>query len=316
MSKKNKKFRYNDNGFYANVIVQDETFFDYLERIKEIAISMFEWINLPSSMDSFYLEMCLYYYGKAALLYDENYGFINTKCSTSSYLNIYGKPTKVNCYSYSYQDQKDVYYGFKNENEINKCIVVYNSINRQPTITSIQLFAYRLYQAQSTIDVNLNAQKTPVLVLTDEKQILSLKTAYQQFEGNMPVIFGRKDTSLLENFKVLKTDAPFIVEKVQDYKKEIFNELLTYLGIKNLQTNKKERLVTSEADSNDELTNYYLQNKLSVRKEACKQFNEYFNLSDDKKIDVKVRSDLHNVIKQLESVVNDYNLDESGDILE
>lgn len=316
MSKKNKSFRYKDNGFYTNVYVQDETFFDYLERIKEIAISMFEWVNLPSSMDSFYLEMCLYYQGKAALLYDEKYGFINTKCATSSYLNIYGKPTKVNCYSFSYQEEKEVYYGFKEENEMSKCILVYNSINRQPTISSILLFAYRLYQAQATIDVNLNAQKTPVVVLTDEKQILSLKTAYQQFEGNMPVIFGRKDTSLLENFKVLKTDAPFITEKVQEYKKEIFNELLTYLGIKNLQTNKKERLVTSEADSNDELTNYYLQNKLAVRKEACKQFNEYFNLTDSKKIDVKIRSDLHNVIKELESVVNDYNLDESGEQFE
>ena len=84
---------------------------------------------------------------------------------------------------------------------------------------------------------------------------------------------------------------------------------------------KKERLVTDEANSNNELINLNLQSYLAPRKKACEQFNTLFNLSDDKKIDVRVRSDLHNIIKQVESIVNDFeditqneNINEEGDI--
>ena len=69
---------------------------------------------------------------------------------------------------------------------------------------------------------------------------------------------------------------------------------------------KKERLVTGEVDSNNELINLNLQARLAPRKEACRQFNELFNLTGDKAIDVRVRSDLFNIIKQAESVVSDY----------
>lgn len=75
---------------------------------------------------------------------------------------------------------------------------------------------------------------------------------------------------------------------------------------------KKERLITDEANSNNELINLNLQSYLAPRLEACRQFNEKFGLvGTDKEISVRVRSDLHNIIKNAQSVVNDYkkNLD-------
>lgn len=70
---------------------------------------------------------------------------------------------------------------------------------------------------------------------------------------------------------------------------------------------KAERLITDEANSNNELINLNLQASLAPRKEACKQFNELFGLAGtDKEIDVRVRSDLHNIIKNAQSIVSDY----------
>lgn len=70
---------------------------------------------------------------------------------------------------------------------------------------------------------------------------------------------------------------------------------------------KAERLITDEANSNNELINLNLQASLAPRKEACKQFNELFGLSGtDKEIDVRVRSDLHNIIKNAQSIVSDF----------
>ena len=171
----------------------------------------------------------------------------------------------------------------------------------------MNLFAMRLYECERTSDTNLKAQKTPVMLVVDEKQRLLMENLYNQYNGNMPFIFGDKlqlDKGLIQ---AIKTDAPFLLDKLQDYKKEIWNEALTFLGINNIMIDKKERLITDEANSNNELINLNLQSFLAPRKLACEQFNEKFGLTEtDKAIDVRVRSDLHNVIKNVESTVSDY----------
>lgn len=171
----------------------------------------------------------------------------------------------------------------------------------------MNLFALRLYECERTSDTNLKAQKTPVMLVVDEKQRLLMENLYNQYNGNMPFIFGDKlqlDKGLIQ---AIKTDAPFLLDKLQDYKKEIWNEALTFLGINNIMIDKKERLITDEANSNNELINLNLQSFLAPRKLACEQFNEKFGLTGtDKAIDVRVRSDLHNVIKNVESTVSDY----------
>ena len=74
---------------------------------------------------------------------------------------------------------------------------------------------------------------------------------------------------------------------------------------------KKERLVTDEANSNNELINLNLQSFLAPRLEACRQFNEKFGLTGtDKEISVRVRSDLYNIIKKEMSVTKDFQTNE------
>ena len=69
--------------FIDSAILNDKTFIDYLERFKQVVLSMFEWVNLPSSMNEQFLERTLYFDGMATLLNTEEYGLINTKCSSS-----------------------------------------------------------------------------------------------------------------------------------------------------------------------------------------------------------------------------------------
>ena len=296
--------------------LNNATFNDYLNRFKRIALSMFEWVNLPSSMDARYLEKCLFYNGQAALLKDKTYGFINTKAAANGYVNIYGLPTKINCFSYSYQSIRTLYTGL-NENltpaqmeyqKNNECILVMNNEDRLPTAGSLELFAWRLYNADRTCDVNITAQKTPVLIVTDEKQRLTMMQMYNQYNGNQPFIFGDKNL-LTDGMKLeaIRTESPYIVDKITDYKKEIWNEALTFLGINNIARDKKERLTENESSENNELVNLNLQAMLIPRIRACKQFNEKFGFTGtDKEISVRVRSDLYNIIKQEESVISDY----------
>ena len=302
-----------NNKFIDSAIVNDNTYYDYLNRFKRIALSMFEWVNLPKSMDSRYLELCLYYNGQAALLKDKKYGFINTKAAANGYVNIYGLPTKINCFSYSYQSIRTLYNGLNPEEDFEKqkdndeAILVMNNWDRLPTAGSMELFAWRLYNAQRTCDVNLNAQRTPLIIAVDEKQRLMMENLYNQYNGNQPFIFGDKNQLDDSKLKAINTQAPYIIDKISDYKKEIWNEALTYLGIQNIARDKKERLTENESNENNELVNLNLFAMLEPRREACRKFNEKFGLTGtDKEISVRVRSDLYNIIKQEESLISDY----------
>ena len=223
-------------------------------------------------------------------------------------INIYGLPTALNCYSFGYQNKRLLYTGFdENIPDTEECILVMNDWERIPTSTTLELFAYRLYEAQRTCDTNIKAQKTPVMITVNEKQRLLMENLYNQYDGNQPFIFGDKDQLAGDELKCINTYAPYVVDKVTDYKKEIWNEALTFLGINNIMLEKKERLVSDEANSNNELINLNLQSRLAPRQEAARQFNEKFKLTGtDKEISVKVRSDLYNIIKKEMSITKDY----------
>lgn len=307
-----KKARPPKSEFQDALILNNETYRDYLERLKKIALSMFEWVNLPDTMNARYLEMSLYYRGQCALLHDPDYGFINTQACDSGYINIYGLPTLVNCYSYSYNKMRSTYVTGSDENpdENAECILVLNNFQRVPTASTLELFAYRLAELQRTFDTNVKAQRTPILIRTDQKQVFTLKKMYEEYDGNTPVIFGDKSIITDDSLKAIKTDAPLIIRELNDSKREIWNEALSFLGVSNL-SEKRERLISSEADSNNELVNLNLQSYLIPRQQACKEFNKKYGLEGtDKEISVRVRSDLYNIIKQFDSITSDYGIAE------
>lgn len=304
MSRKIRKVPPKD-AFRDAIMMNNRTFNDYLDRMRKICLSMFEWVNLPESMNARFLEQCLYYQGQGALLYDKDYGYLNTMASDGGYINIYGLPTEIMCYSYRFNQRRSLYTTDIGEEKDKECILVLNNYDRVPTSYTISLFAYRLAEAQRTADVNIKAQRTPILITTDQKQYFTLKKMYEEYDGNTPAIFADKNVITPDALKALKTDAPMIIQDIMDYKREIWNEFLTFMGISNL-SEKRERMISNEIDSNNELVNLNLQALLIPRKEACKQFNEKYGLMGNKAIDVKVRSDLYNIVKQFESVTDDY----------
>ena len=227
------------DAFRDAILMNNRTYIDYLERMKKICLSMFEWQNLPPSMSSRFLEMCLYYQGQAALLYDGDYGFINTMASDGGYINIYGLPTEIMCYSYRFNQRRSLYMTDTGEEKDKECILVLNNFERVPTAATVTLFAYRLAEAQRTADVNIKAQRTPLLITTDQKQYFTLKKMYEEYDGNTPAIFADKNTLNPDALKSMKTDAPFIVNDITEYKREIWNEFLSFIGVSNLDEKKE-----------------------------------------------------------------------------
>ena len=253
------------------MLINNRTMIDYLDRFRMLATSLFTWENLDKYAGtgaSRFLEQSLYENGRACFVKDDKLGYLALKVNPSDKLNVYMLPTRVMAWSIGYNKDYD----------FDDVVYIMNNELMKPTMAIVELFANRLYETERTIDTNLIAQKTPVLIEGDTKTILTLKNVYMQYSGNTPFIFGNKQFDISNKLNVLKTDAPFIIDKLDIHKHQIFNEALTVLGINNANMDKKERLITGEVESNDQLINYYLNCFYKTRKKACDEINEKYGL--------------------------------------
>ena len=201
------------------------TYIQYLRRLTELSISMFEWKNLPSTVDSRYIELHLFETGCMVYFNDEVMGNLCLDCIANGRLDVYGNPVLRRAYS-----------GYNNYQKLLKesdSVIIWNNYLHTNSILDIKMFARRLYNLDRIIDVNANAQKTPILVQGTEKQRLTLINLYKEFDGNSPFIFGDKNLDL-NSLRCLQTDAPYVCDKLYQLKTQIWNEALTYLGISNI----------------------------------------------------------------------------------
>ena len=259
-----------NQSFHNALMANGATYVQYYNRLMELSMSMFEWKNLPDTVDERYLELGLFSSGCMVFFKDDVIGELALNMTYQGGFDIYGEPTKRRAYS--------KYNQFQTTLDKNNSVIIWNNMLRTNSALDVQMFAYRLYNLDRIVDINANAQKTPVLITCDEKQKLTMKNLYMQYDGNYPVIFG--DSNLdIKSLSVLKTDAPFVSDKIYDLKVKIWNEALTYLGISNINTTKKERMITDEVIRNQGGTIASRYSRLESRRRAIKKINKMFGLN-------------------------------------
>ena len=304
---KQPKNRNNQDVISADIL-NNFTFIDFFDRLKRVATSIFKWKNLPQTMNERWLELCLFYKGMAGILKHDDYGIINTEASWSGNIDIYGLPTLVYCYSTSFFSEQRVrydgkvsieelskIYGIQNDN-LKEAILVMNNIDMQPTFIAMELFAYRLYKVQRTIDINLDLIKKPFIIGCNEQDKLSMQKFMMDVENNQNMIFATADFDPSNSIKIFDLNVNNHVEELENEKRAILSEALTTLGVNSILVDKAERLISDEGKKDNEFINYNLQYYWKQRKEACEQFNKLFK--PEKEIEVVLNSDINNIIKQ------------------
>ena len=197
-------------------------------------------------------------------------------------MDVYGNPVLRRAYS-RYNNYQKLLKG-------SNSVIIWNNYLRTNSVLDVEMFAKRLYNLDRIIDVNANAQKTPILIKCDETQRLTMLNVYKEYDGNSPVIFG--DKALNSNgLEVLSTGAPYVADKIYQLKTQIWNEALTYLGISNINVQKKERMITDEVTRNQGGTIASRYSRLECRREAVKKINDMFGLN----IEVNYREDFQQV---------------------
>lgn len=268
--------------FDESMVLNNLTYRQYLNRLTELAISMFEWKNLPDTVDARYLELHLFETGCMVYFKDEVIGDLCLDCIVNGRLDVYGNPLLRRAYSGYNNYQKLLKY--------NNSVIIWNNYLHGNSILDVEMFARRLYNIDRIIDVNANAQKTPVLLQGTEKQRLTLLNLYKEYDGNAPFIFGDKNLDL-NSLKALSTNAPYVCDKLYQLKTQIWNEALTYLGISNINIQKKERLITDEVTRNQGGTIASRYSRLESRRQAVEKINDMFGTN----IEVNYREDFQQV---------------------
>ena len=257
------------------------TFQDYLYRLSLLAQSVFKWNGLPNGIDEKHLERYLFNDGRAMFFKDPNLGWMITKVSDAGKLNFYDEPTKIAPIA---TDATGI--SVKRYTPGEDTVLIYNNDYGYATVRTILGYAARLTEMQRTIDINVNAQKTPVILYCSDKTKKSAMAVYNQWKGYSPLIVGDKALNQEVEMKAINISAPVVFDKLAIEKNKIWNECMTFLGINNANMDKRERLVDDEVQANNEQIGLSAHVMLKARQRAAEQMSAMCG----EKITVEIRT--------------------------
>lgn len=258
----------------------------FMWRLMNLAISVFKWDNLPEGVDSRMLEFWLLRDGFVGFFYDEMLKSDEKRRAPEGYavlpLLLQGEWDM-----YEYPKSRCAYAvnGFQYDCNEDNSVIIFNNYLRVPMWMTLWQYAYRLSEVQRTIDINCKQQRTARVIRCDEKERLTYLNAAKEVDEGRNWVHGNKNLDM-DNFQVFDITTPFVANEMQVYKHQLWNEALTYLGIENVNTDKKERLISDEVINNMGDVEAERFTRLNARKQACDEINKLFGLD----VDVDFRS--------------------------
>ena len=266
-------------------ILGDYTMYDYVNRMSLIALSVYEWQGLTEDMPEFFIEKQLMTNGMCIAFYCESIGHVIVTRATVSGIDWFNRPA-----SYKPVISSSIPIDLPNIIDKDNCVLIPNNKILTPTLATIQLFASRLAERERTIDVNMSVQKTPYIITVPEEQKAAINIILEKLRNGSSEIVGVKALDkFVESIKVLDLKAPYVADKIRTDQQILWNQFLSFLGVDNANTSKKERLIVNEVDSNNEMTDISGFAMLESRQKAAKEINEKFGEYLDEEISVDFR---------------------------
>ena len=245
----------------------ENTFTKWYFDIQQLYSSVFAYTGMPLIVDMAQVEQWLMYRGSVAFFIDEFIGPLILPYTTQGSLNQYGNPTTIRAYGMN---------GYQIYLNPDQYVIIYDNNMKISNINALRQYAIRLSQTDKVIDVNIAAQRTPVLLTAqNEGQLNSLKLAYRKMATGQPVIAEIGNT-VNAGVNALNTGAPMVFNELQNYKLNLLAEVLTFCGIPNKGDPKRERLITTEVSAINGHVVHERNNRLQTRQRAIDEINFKF----------------------------------------
>ena len=245
----------------------ENTFTKWYFDIQQLYSSVFAYTGMPLIVDMAQVEQWLMYRGSVAFFIDEFIGPLILPYTTQGSLNQYGNPTTIRAYGMN---------GYQIYLNPDQYVIIYDNNMKISNINALRQYAIRLSQTDKVIDVNIAAQRTPVLLTAqNEGQLNSLKLAYRKMATGQPVIAEIGNT-VNAGVNALNTGAPMVFNELQNYKLNLLAEVLTFCGIPNRGDPKRERLITTEVSAINGHVVHERTNRLQTRQRAIDEINFKF----------------------------------------
>lgn len=277
-----------DTAFWQSVKRNNDTYHFYYNRLLDTAVNRYEWVGLPDTIDPRFLELTIFCDGCAVFFHDEVMGYLGLQAMYGGNLDVYHNPMQRTAYASN---------GYQKLLTEKDSVLIWNNALRMSGLSQLEQYAIRLYEVERAIDTNVKSQKTPILIRSSESQRLVMQNLYQKYDGNQPFIFGDKNLDI-DGIKVLNTNAPFVADKLQLLKRQYWNEAMTFLGVDNVSTEKKERLVSDEVAGNLGAVEAQRLSGLNARREAVEKINKMFGLQIS--VDYRIKPQLMEEKREVE----------------
>lgn len=249
-------------------LLNDLTFRTLFDKYKMICMNEYEWTGLPEGIENRHIERFLFSNGYGCFFKREHGSYMALECSPDGRMNVYGDPTGYRIHGVNFQTHRPA----------DKCVIIRNNLLALPTEPFVMHYVNKITEAERTMDVNIKACKTPVIFACDDKDLLSFKRMFKEVDGNTPALFVDRGLNL-DSIQAFLTGVKFMGNELMDYKRAVESDLLTFIGQDNTPVDKKERLITDEAEANNQLIQSFADLQLEARKKACEEINALFGLS-------------------------------------
>lgn len=266
----------------------------YQKLYEQIATQLFEWEGLPENIPVEYIENQLFHKGRVMFAYDENAGYFVQPFTASGMIDMYDRPAEYTVAGLSNLNGK----AYAREDAV---IINNNSVQR-PTKELINHYIEQLVELDITKLSNQTWQRIPVIITGDHDRVQSIISLVQTTtSGDSPIAVVDKNHGMGQ-LELMEIKTPYLGEELRNEYKKVLGDLLTVLGIENLEVSKNERLVAAEAKINEHEVKINLLAFLEPRLLAAQRINDLFGLE----VAVKVRGELN----ENNYIETDYRIDE------
>lgn len=162
---------------------------------------------------------------------------------TASGIDIYGLPQRYNLIGMN---------GYTKMCSPEEVVILRANDKMIPIQLYLEQQSAKLTEIDMAIEQNLEAIKTMTLVeVPDKATMLSFSNLESARQIGASVVFVNKSANIKGNINVASTGAEYLVDKLQEARREILNETFQTLGIGTMNTYKKERVQSAEVEASN-----------------------------------------------------------------